>query len=56
MLKVFGDRPHIRHIRGRDFKEKSTLNLDYGENGKTFGNETKTQTIATLQILLTSLY
>lgn len=40
---VFSDKLNIRVTRGRDFNENSTLNLEYGENGKILGNETKTQ-------------
>lgn len=34
---VCGDRP-----KRKDFKEISILNLEYGENSKTLGNEIKT--------------
>ena len=40
---AFGDRLNIRGTKGRDLKENSTLNLEYRGNGKTLGNETKTQ-------------
>lgn len=51
---VFGDKMNIRGTRGKDFKENSTLNLEYGENDNLLGNETKTQKKTTLKILLTS--
>lgn len=53
---VFGERLNIRDTQGRDVQGNSTLNLEYGDKGTTLGNETKIQTIATLQILLTSFY
>lgn len=36
---VFGDRLDLRGTKGREFKENSTLNVAYGANGKTLGNE-----------------
>jgi len=32
---VLGDRLELRGTRGKEFKENSTLNVEYGENGKT---------------------
>lgn len=42
LIGIFGDRLDLRDTRGREFKENSTLIVEYSENGKTHGNETKT--------------
>lgn len=37
---VFDDRLDVRGTRRREFEENSILNIEYGENGETLGNET----------------
>lgn len=56
---VLGDRQDIRGTRGREFKEKSILKVEYGENAKTLGNETaliQNKARIILEILLPSFY